>query len=183
MGLSKVDVYFVLLMFAGPSLLLAVIDKEDCELYAPNTMVKVPMNQWAKSNKSIVFFILQHEFCCDIHEENGEFLDCEMEWSDKIHQTTDEQGMNYDFVSFLFFLIFKRYNFLLGNQCLSECVYNKTEFLGPDRKSLRMNVIKRHLNELHGDDNSERLLYNTYLKCAEHGKYDIHLWYFHANFI
>ncbi|XP_037942075.1 uncharacterized protein LOC119674987 [Teleopsis dalmanni] len=106
------------------------LDSEDCELYAPSTM---------------------HEFCCDIHDESSEFMDCQIEWSDKIHYTNDEQEMNYNF-------------------CVSECVYNATHYLGADRKSLKMGLIKHHLSELHGDEASEALMLKTYEMCGKHAK-------------
>ncbi|XP_030388409.1 uncharacterized protein LOC115634686 [Scaptodrosophila lebanonensis] len=103
-------------------------DEEDCEINAPDTM---------------------HDFCCDLHDELSQFVECQIEWHEKIHYTTDKEEQTYMF-------------------CTAECTFNGTELLKPNRKSLNLKRVQAHLESELADDADEALLYETYVKCDKH---------------
>lgn len=100
---------------------------EDCELNSVDTMVSLDPwmdleqyrnercenqnnyskqieleSQTMKSSYKMMIgynFLLQHDFCCDLHDESPQFSDCQMEWHEKIPYETDEEEQTYMFVS------------------------------------------------------------------------------------
>ncbi|KAM8714486.1 hypothetical protein ACLKA7_014590 [Drosophila subpalustris] len=101
---------------------------EDCELNAADTM---------------------HDFCCDLHEESPEFLECQMDWHEKLEPNNEHLEQAYMF-------------------CTAECTYNATEYLAVNRQSLNLGRIKEHLSQELDNEAGETLLYETYVKCDKH---------------
>ncbi|EDW08883.1 uncharacterized protein LOC6579051 [Drosophila mojavensis] len=90
-----------------------------------------------------------HDFCCDLHDESPQFSDCQTDWHDKIHYTTDEDELLYLY-------------------CTAECTYNSTDFLATNRQSLNLNHVREHLENDLANAADEALLYEAYVKCDKH---------------
>ncbi|XP_023033549.1 uncharacterized protein LOC6645996 isoform X1 [Drosophila willistoni] len=105
----------------------------------------VPMNEDCEFNNVDTM----HDFCCDLHDESRLFTECQINWHEKIHYTNDQEEQLYMF-------------------CTSECTFNSSDFLRPNRQSLNLRAVREHLESELADDADEALLYQTYIKCDKH---------------
>ncbi|KAH8299745.1 hypothetical protein KR044_005464, partial [Drosophila immigrans] len=97
----------------------------------------------------ISFISLQHDLCCELHEESTTFSECQVDWFSKLEPNNEQLEQAYMF-------------------CTAECAYNATEYLAANRQSLNLRKIKAHLAEELDSEAEQTLLYETYVKCDKH---------------
>lgn len=91
---------WIWLLLLGSSLAKPKLD-EDCELNAADTMVGDYRLDFLELYLYIFYISLyiQHDFCCELHDESSEYLDCQTNWHKKIYPKNDRQEQVYMFVS------------------------------------------------------------------------------------